>query len=259
MLDVSPIRAFSDNYIWLIRGLQQPGRAAVVDPGDAQPVIDTLEAQGLQLGAVLLTHHHGDHVGGAKALKERYAVPVVGPRHEAIAAVSRAVAGGEQVVLEDLGLQFEVLDIPGHTRGHIAFYGHEALFCGDTLFSAGCGRLFEGTAEQMNRSLGRLKTLPADTRVFCGHEYTVANLLFARAVEPENSSIRSYLETARSLRSSGRPTLPSNLALEIAVNPFLRCQEAAVREAAQQHAGHPLQTEVEVFAAVRRWKDGFTT
>lgn len=252
-----PIRAFSDNYIWLIRGPSLPSRVAVVDPGDAQPVIDALTAHGLQLAAVLLTHHHNDHIGGAKALKERYAVPVAGPRHEAIAAVSRSVTGGERLALDDLGLELEVLDIPGHTRGHIAFYGHGALFCGDTLFSAGCGRLFEGTPQQMNDSLGKLKVLPEGTRVFCGHEYTVANLLFAQAVEPKNDSIRSYLETARSLRSSGRPTLPSSLGLEIAVNPFLRCREAAVREAAQQHAGRALQTEVEVFAAVRRWKDGF--
>lgn len=255
MLTATPIPAFADNYIWLIRGPQ--ARVAVVDPGDAKPVIAALEAEQLELSAVLITHHHNDHVGGAAELKLRYEVPVIGPHGDNIPARSRAVSDGEHVALEDLELEFQVFAIPGHTRSHVAYYGHQALFCGDTLFSAGCGRLFEGTPAQMADSLNTLKSLPGDTQVYCGHEYTVNNLRFAATVEPQNEDVRSYLEAARSLRSSNRPTLPSNISLEIAVNPFLRCEEPAVHTAAENHAGRPLGTAVEVFTTLRHWKDGF--
>lgn len=272
MLDATPIRAFSDNYIWMIHGLRDRTQVAVVDPGDAAPVVDTLESQGLKLGAILVTHHHYDHVGGVAALRRRYGAEVIGPAGETIPECSRSVRGGERVEVEALGAEFAVLDIPGHTRGHIAYFcpprpaqrgegrgeGRPGVvFCGDTLFSAGCGRLFEGTPEQMTRSLSSLRDLPMETRVFCGHEYTVNNLKFALAVEPDNASARDYLETARELRAKGQPTLPSTMALEIKVNPFLRCRQPTVQKSAEQHAGRTLDSEVEVFAAIRLWKDGF--
>ena len=258
MLEATPVRAFSDNYIWLVHGTRQRTRVAAIDPGDARPVIAALEQQGLQLGAILVTHHHPDHVGGVSELVGRFKVPVYGPAGETIPERTVSVAGGSRVHLEDLGLDFEVFDIPGHTRGHIAYHGHGALFCGDTLFSAGCGRLFEGTPAQMQRSLDTLRALPPDTRVYCGHEYTVNNLRFALAVEPENGTTREYLETAKDLRSKGRPTLPSNMALEIAVNPFLRWDEPTVQKSAERKAGRSLDNPVEVFATIRQWKDGFS-
>lgn len=257
MVDATPIRAFSDNYIWMIHGLRDRTQVAVVDPGDAAPVLETLESRDLKLGAILVTHHHFDHVGGVAALKRRYGVEVFGPAGETIPECSRSVRGGERVRVEAIDAEFEVLDIPGHTRGHIAFVGHGAVFCGDTMFSAGCGRLFEGTPRQMTRSLSLLRDLPTQTRVFCGHEYTVNNLRFALAVEPDNVSAREYLETARGLRANDQPTLPSTMALEIKVNPFLRCTQPTVQKSAEQHAGRTLDGEVEVFATIRLWKDGF--
>ena len=275
MLDITPLRAFADNYIWMIHGLRDPARVAVVDPGDAGPVVAALQGQGLTLGAILVTHHHRDHVGGVSELTARYGVEVIGPAGETIPDRTRSVRGGERVAVEALGAEFEVMDVPGHTLGHIAYVhrpapqvatggqkpappaGAGALFCGDTLFSAGCGRLFEGTAAQMTRSLSSLRELPRETRVFCGHEYTVNNLRFALAVEPDNVAAREYLQTARGLRSRDESTLPSTLALELAVNPFLRYDQPAVKSAAERHAGRSLDGEVEVFATIRRWKDGF--
>lgn len=262
MVDATPIRAFSDNYIWMIHGLRDRTQVAVVDPGDAAPVVETLESRGLKLGAILVTHHHFDHVGGVAELKRRYRVEVIGPAGEKIPECSRSVRGGQQVEVEAIAAEFAVMDIPGHTLGHVAYFcrgeGRSgALFCGDTLFSAGCGRLFEGTAEQMTRSLSLLRDLPMETRVFCGHEYTVNNLRFAVAVEPDNVSAHEYLETARGLRAQGQPTLPSTMELEIKVNPFLRCKQPTVQKSAEQHAGRTLDGEVEVFATIRLWKDGF--
>jgi hydroxyacylglutathione hydrolase len=257
ILQATPVPAFKDNYIWLIHGLHDPTRVAAVDPGDAEPVLAALEAQSLTLDTILVTHHHRDHTGGVGRLKDRFAVPVIGPAGETIPELTRSVAGSQRVALAELGLEFRVLDIPGHTRGHIAFVGAGAVFCGDTLFSAGCGRLFEGTPGQMLRSLNLLRELPGETRVHCGHEYTLNNLRFARTVEPENGEIRRYMETAGALRSSGRPTLPSTMELEIGVNPFLRCREPSVQQAAERHAGRALDDEVAVFAEIRKWKDGF--
>lgn len=258
MLEATPVEAFSDNYIWLIHGLRERRNVAVVDPGDAEPVVDALEQQRLTLRTILVTHHHWDHVGGCVELRRQYRVPVVGPSAETIPERSRSVAGGDRVTLPELNLEFEVLDVPGHTRGHIAYFGHKALFCGDTLFSAGCGRLFEGTAAQMQHSLATLRDLPGDTRVFCGHEYTLNNLRFALTVEPDNGAAREYLETAKQLRSGNKPTLPSTLSLEIAVNPFLRWDAPTVQKSAELKAGCPLDNPVEVFATIRKWKDGFT-
>jgi hydroxyacylglutathione hydrolase len=257
MLQVSPVRAFSDNYIWLIRAPADPGAAVVVDPGDDRPVEEALQQQGLRLGAILVTHHHADHVGGVAALVARHGAPVFGPAKEKMPCAAQALDDGGTAVLDHLGLQFSVMAVPGHTLGHIAYAGHGALFCGDTLFSAGCGRLFEGTPAQMLASLDRLAALDDETLVYCAHEYTLSNLRFAAAVEPHNPHIDAALAAVRHSREHDEITLPSTLGRERHINPFLRSRESAVRAAAEQHAGRALPEAVDVFATVRRWKDGF--
>ncbi|MGA9856177.1 MAG: hydroxyacylglutathione hydrolase [Gammaproteobacteria bacterium] len=253
--ELIPLPAFRDNYIWLMAGARS---AAVVDPGDAGPVRKALEERHLMLAAILITHHHADHMGGAAALALQYGCPVFGPAGESIDAVTEALREGQEADIPGLDIRFKVLDIPGHTAGHIAFYGNNIVFCGDTLFSAGCGRLFEGTAAQMSRSLAKLSALPDSTTICCGHEYTVANLRFARVMEPSNRDIMDYAAKTAELRSRNLPTLPSNLGRERCVNPFLRCDKPAVVTAAQRHAGHELPGPIEVFAVIRNWKDTFT-
>jgi hydroxyacylglutathione hydrolase len=258
ILDVRPIAAFQDNYIWLLRGLTDPYSVAVVDPGEAGPVVRVLGAEGLQLGAILLTHHHADHVGGVVELVEETGAAVFGPAQERMPPVDvHGLKGGERAKLPSLELDFRVIDVPGHTAGHIAYFGHGAVFCGDTLFSAGCGRLFEGTAVQMLASLDALAALPESTSMYCGHEYTVANLRFAVTVEPRNSDIEDYARQAGALRAADRPTLPSTIGLEKRVNPFLRCRLDNIRSSAENHAGVALPTPVAVFAEIRGWKDTF--
>ena len=255
-LDVRPVRAFSDNYIWLIDSPR--GEALVaVDPGDAAPVIAELRLRGGSLAAILLTHHHPDHIGGVPELLRHWGVPVIGPDDARIAQRTRTVRGGERCELSELGLSFEILQVPGHTVSHIAFWGHGALFCGDTLFSAGCGRMFEGTPIEMSASLTKLRNLPPDTRVFCGHEYTAANLRFALTVEPTNRAALEYQARVDRVRAQGNPTLPSSLGLELQVNPFLRCDEPAVVRAAEAHAGRSLEAPAAVFGVLRAWKDQF--
>ena len=258
MAAIIPIPAFADNYVWLLR----EGRAAVVvDPGDAAPVQAYLDREGLDLAAIVATHHHGDHVGGVEALVARRHVPVYGPARESIPARTRALREGDAVDLDALGLELLVLDVPGHTAGHIAYTGRVAdapvLFCGDTLFAAGCGRIFEGTPATMWTSLQKLAALDPATRVFCAHEYTLANLRFAAAVEPANVALAQRRVRDAALRDRGQPTVPSTIADELATNPFLRAGEPAVRAAAEAHAGRRLDGEVAVFAELRAWKNGY--
>jgi hydroxyacylglutathione hydrolase len=257
MLDVSAVRAFSDNYLWLLRAPLDPCRAVVVDPGDARAVERALAHERLSLHAILVTHHHPDHIGGVAELAARHGAQVFGPAREQMPCAAALLDDGASVNLDELGIEFQVMAVPGHTLGHISYYGHGALFCGDTLFSAGCGRLFEGTAGQMLASLDRLSALPDDTRVYCAHEYTLGNLRFAAAVEPGNAEVLETLETVRTLRARDAITLPSTLGREHRINPFLRCREPAVRAAAEARAGGPLRQTADVFAVIRSWKDGF--
>lgn len=253
-LTVVPVAAFDDNYLWILR---RGDWAAVVDPGDAKPVIAYLEAEKLTLTAILITHHHADHIGGNEALLRRYPVPVYGPSDERIATITRQVRDGDRFTLDALATSFAVIEVPGHTRSHIAYYREGAIFCGDTLFACGCGRLFEGTAPQMHASLARLGALPNDTRVYCAHEYTLSNLRFARAAEPSNPEIALWEAEAREQREQGRPTVPSTIDREKRANPFLRCNQSEIVNNAGRQAGMPLSGEVEVFAALRNWKNEF--
>lgn len=256
MLQVTPVRAFADNYIWLIHSPRDPRQVVAVDPGDAAPVRQALATRNLQLEGVLLTHHHRDHVGGVAELLSTWPVKVFGPASETLPGAPVRVREGDTATFEPLGLSFTVLDVPGHTAGHIAYLGHGAVFSGDTLFSAGCGRLFEGTAEQMAASLAKFAALPEQTQVYCGHEYTVGNLKFALAVEPDNADSAAYLEEAMRRRARDEVTLPSDIGRERNVNPFLRCHRQTVKRAAEGRAGRELNP-VEVLAVVRHWKDGF--
>jgi len=261
MIEIVPLSAFKDNYIWTLRA---GNSAAVVDPGEAGPVKEYLARERLALVAILATHHHPDHVGGIAELVAMTRVPVFGPKGEPIPALTHPVGQGDKVEIPELKAastaqapSFDVLDIPGHTRAHVAYYGLESLFCGDTLFACGCGRVFEGTAEQMLSSLSKLAALPDETRVYCGHEYTLANIKFARAVDPGNRELAAREERATRLRAAGRPTLPSSLGEERATNPFLRCAEPVVVESANKYLGARVADPVRVFAAIREWKNRF--
>ena len=253
-----PLPAFTDNYIWMLHNGRQ---AIVVDPGDSAPVLEALQKLGLELQAILVTHHHADHVGGVDAVREATGAAVYGPARENIPEPLQRLAQGDTV--DALGLRFGVIDVPGHTAGHIAFYcpdvdGAPLLFCGDTLFSGGCGRLFEGTPAQMLGSLDQLAQLPDDTRVCCTHEYTLSNLKFARAVEPGNVALLNYITACEALRADGQPTLPSRLDVEREINPFLRVRQPAVAQAAQGYDARVNQDDaVAVLAALRHWKNEF--
>jgi hydroxyacylglutathione hydrolase len=253
-VNVTAIPAFTDNYIWLLSA--SGTGCAVVDPGDAKPVLDTLRREGLELKAILLTHHHADHVGGVGELVAATGAAVYGPHDPRIPGQTRSLAEGDVLALADPALEFRVLEVPGHTSTHIAFHGHGCLFCGDTLFSVGCGRLFEGTPEQMQASLDKIAALPPETWVFCAHEYTLANCDFARAVEPDNRALARRASAVEAARAVGRITLPSRLGDEKAVNPFLRTREAAVVRAARARAPGA-EPGAETFAVIRAWKDSF--
>ncbi len=256
-LIVKPIPALKDNYIWLIT---QPKNAdcVVVDPGDATPVLETLKTQSLNLKAILITHHHWDHTHGIEALLDHAPnIPIYGSIHEPISHLNHPLENNESFSLDFFDQPVDTISIPGHTLGHIAYSIDDNLFCGDTLFTAGCGRLFEGTAEQMLHSLNQLKKLPSETLIYWGHEYTEANLRFALAVEPENLATQQRAKAAALERAKQKPTVPSTLALELQTNPFLRTHLQALKQSVESQVGHALSTETEVFAALRRWKDQF--
>lgn len=259
-LSLYPIPAFNDNYIWL---LKKNNVAVVVDPGQAAPVLRYLEHHALSLDAILITHHHGDHVGGVLELLKTYPnATVYGPANEAIPGRDVALKQGDRVTIDSLSLSFHVLDIPGHTAGHIAYFSDDnvaepLLFCGDTLFSAGCGRLFEGTPAQMTASLAKLCALPSTTLVCCAHEYTLSNLQWALEVEPSNAALHSRLKQAKAQREENLPTVPTTLETELSTNPFIRTQHAAVIDAAQAYAGKTLTSPVDVFTHLREWKNNF--
>lgn len=255
MLEITPLPAFDDNYIWM---LKNPGasQAVAVDPGDETPVLDWLGENSLTLSAILITHHHYDHVGGIPELKEAFPeVQVFGPSRESIKGVTELLSEGDRPVIPGLEVDFQVLETPGHTAGHIAYFGEGALFCGDTLFAAGCGRVFDGTAAQLANSLQRIAQLPPQTQIYCTHEYTLDNLGFARWVEPESQPIIQRLDLEQNRRKSGEPTLPSTLALELETNPFLRTQTSLVIAAAERVAKKTLNGQAEIFKAIRDWKD----
>ncbi len=256
MLSIFPIPAFRDNYIWT---LHDGSHAIVVDPGDADPVRAWLGQHNIKLTAILCTHHHSDHIGGICELAQVYNATVYGPKHEDIPCIDHALVEGDTVDIAQPGIRLKVLDIPGHTSGHIAYVNEDLVFCGDTLFGCGCGRLFEGTAAQLHHSLQRLAQLPNETLVYCTHEYTEANIRFAVVCEPHNAQLRQREQDARAVRAAGKPTLPSTIALEKNTNPFLRCSEPEVIRNVEQHAGHalPANYETAVFAAMRKWRNDF--
>ena len=256
MLTLIPIPAFADNYLWLLHDGQ---RALVVDPGDAAPVQRVLQDNGLQLSTILVTHHHADHTGGVDTLRNKTGATVFGPASESIPEPFTRLSKGDSV--NSMGLNFQVIDVPGHTSGHIAYYtpdvnGKPLLFCGDTLFSGGCGKLFEGTPAQMLASLDKLAALPGNTVTCCTHEYTLSNLRFAVTVDPDNQTLASYQAHCERLREHHQPTLPTSMAQELLINPFLRTRQPALISSAQQFdaAAHD---DVSVFAAIRQWKNQF--
>lgn len=250
-LNVFPIPAFSDNYVWL---MQCGNKAAIVDPGEHQPVIEALEQRGLELAYILLTHHHADHIGGVGQLSRRYQPKVFGPDDARIPGNVVRVSEGDTVSLESMGLAFTVIEVPAHTRSHIAFYGHNMLFSGDTLFSVGCGRLFEGSAEQMQVAMDKLAALPAETRVYCGHEYTASNCEFALRVEPGNEALNHRHAEVLELRARGEASLPSTIGNERETNPFMRTRSAKVVAAAQARSPG-VRPGAETLAVIRHWKD----
>lgn len=253
-LSFTALPALESNYIWVLHDARH---AVVIDPGVAEPVLTWLKEQRKELAAVLITHHHHDHIGGLDELLAAHPAPVYGPADERIPQISHPAADGELLKLAAPALSLQVLAVPGHTLSHLAFFGHGLLLCGDTLFSAGCGRLFEGSSRQMLDSLDRLAALPGETQLLCAHEYTMDNCLFALAVEPENAALVARLDQARALRAQGQPTLPSTLAAELEFNPFLRCDQPAVVAAASKQAGRQMTSRLEVFTALRAWKDHF--
>lgn len=257
MLHIWPVPVFADNYVWV---LEREGvdRVAVVDPGDASPVISALEDRGLEVAAVLVTHHHQDHVGGLSRIVRHFRPAVYGSGDDSIAGVDHPVGDGDTVSIPDLDLDLGVVALPGHTMNHLGFVAPEIAFVGDTLFAGGCGRVFEGTPAEMHDSLMRLAALSPGTNAYCAHEYTIANLRFARLVEPENPALAVRLQAAEAARAEGRPTVPSTIAFERKTNPFLRCSKPAVVAAAEARAGRPLKPGAEVFTVIRGWKDGWS-
>ncbi len=258
---VSALKSFTDNYIWVISSLDS-NKVSFVDPGDAKVCINYLEKENKCLSSILITHHHPDHTGGIKELVEyseskRLNIKLIGPDNKKIEGITTIVSEGCCVNIMDDSLTLNVIDLPGHTLDHIAYHVDDILFCGDTLFSGGCGRLFEGTPEQMHNSLTKLANLPARTRVYCAHEYTLANLEFALTVDPTNLELVHYYNQVVSLRADDKMTLPSSIQREKQINPFLRCGEDNIKESAGEFSGVEMTNDVSVFAAIRKWKDNF--
>lgn len=254
MLKISPINAFSDNYIWLI---QTNEGNTLVDPGDSKPIISTIDKLGITIDDILITHHHFDHIGGLELLKPLIKGSVIGPKNNTIDLLDKHVGEGD--IIESIGLRFSVFEVPGHTLDHIAFYSEtekEVLFCGDTIFSGGCGRVFEGTFEQMNHSLEKLMSLPSKTEIYCAHEYTLSNLQFALMAEPDNIDLKEYELNSKNKREKNIPTIPTTLGQELQINPFLRVAETSLREAISDKLDHSNKTSnAEVFGFLRSWKD----
>ena len=255
-MPIHSVAAFQDNYIWLIQSAHNQ-RVLIVDPGDAQPVLATLKQRTLIPAAILITHHHQDHTGGIATLLSHFDIPVYGPKAKKIGGITHAVSPGEKLKLTPDFSDILVLDTGGHTFGHISYLMQDTLFCGDTLFAGGCGRLLGGTAEQLFATLQRICQQPDSTKIYCAHEYTLANLQFALAVEPDNLALQQRFSKTKTMRAANQSTVPSTLALEKATNPFLRCDVAAVKQAAEQHSGLSLTTPTAVFKALRQWKDNF--
>ena len=255
MFTVAPIRALADNYIWRLH-LAKTDSAVVVDPGEAAAVIDDLDKHHLRLTAIMITHHHGDHVGGIRRLLEVYGdIPVYGPASEQIPAITERLKEGDEISPPGLGVSFKVMDVPGHTAGHIAYYGGGALFCGDTVFAAGCGRVFDGTMQQLAASLLRIAKLPPETLLYCAHEYTLDNIGFAKWVEPDNHELIQREKDVLISAGQGIPTVPSTLEMELKTNPFLRLDDPGVIVAAERKAGRKLESATQVFTVLRQWKD----
>ena len=260
-INITGINAFSDNYIWSIQS-STSNKIALVDPGDATVCLAYIEQNKLILTAILITHHHRDHVGGIETLvnyckAQQWPLTVYGPANENIPHWDVKLIENDRVELTELGATFNVLDIPGHTAGHIAYVNDDFLFCGDTLFSAGCGRLFEGTPQQMHNSLNKLTALPSHTKVYCAHEYTAANLNFALTVDPENFELIHYFNQVNTLRAQNKPTIPTTIALEKQINPFLRCNTPAIQQSATDYNNKATVDEVDTLAVIRQWKDNF--
>lgn len=255
-LKIIPLPILKDNYVWILVD-ETTQSAVIVDPGEAAPVANYLDKHQLKLLAILITHRHWDHTNGVLALKDKYPAPVYGPVNDPVDGVSHTVHEGDKLHIDNFPVTFTVLDIPAHTRGHIAYVGAGGVFCGDTLFSAGCGRLFEGTPEQMVAALTKLAALPDDTKVYCAHEYTLHNLKFAKIVEPGNNNITNYREHVESLLHDKKISLPSTIKIEKEVNPFLRCSSPEIIASVENFAGQTLKNQIDVFKFLREWKDEF--
>lgn len=258
MFQITPIPAFNDNYIWMLNHENTPRQVVVVDPGDAQAVIDVMEKHQLTLEAILITHHHQDHTGGVATLAQQYSIPVYGPTNSPFTGITQPLKDGDTIQV--LNTVLSVKAVPGHTLDHISYLSESEtpqLFCGDTLFLAGCGRLFEGTAAQMLSAMNYFKSLPDSTKVYCTHEYSLANLAFANAVEPNNTAIQDCIESCKALRAESKPTLPSTIAQEKLINPFMRTHLSSVQTSINEHTAHSLTSEEESFAALREWKNNF--